>query len=107
MARRLKDIEVWQLSRALVKDVYILASLEKIRKNYCIVDQMQRAALSVMNNVSEGFEWQSNKEFIYFLKIAKGSVGEVRSMLYVLTDLNMMDVSEFQKFQDQTLTIRN
>jgi len=56
MARRLKDIEVWQLSRALVKDVYILASLEKIRKNYCIVDQMQRAALSVMNNVSEGFE---------------------------------------------------
>ena len=89
MAKRFEDIEVWRLSRALVKDVYTLTSLTNIKKNYCITDQIQRAALSVMNNISEGFERQSNKEFIYFLKIAKGSVGEVRSILYVLTDLKI------------------
>ena len=105
MARRFEDIEVWQLSRALVKDVYMLSSSEKIRKNYSIADQMQRAALSVMNNISEGFERQSNKEFTYFLKIAKGSVGEVRSMLYVLMDLNFIDDFQFQSYHNQTITI--
>ena len=105
MARKFEDIEVWQLARILVKGIFTLTTSESVRKNYCIVDQIQRAALSVMNNVSEGFERQSNKEFVYFLKIAKGSVGEVRSMLYVLLDLNFIDDSQFQAYHNQSLAI--
>ena len=105
MARTFEDIEIWRLARILVKNIFILTNSDKLRKQYCIVDQIQRAALSVMNNVSEGFERQANKEFIYFLKIAKGSVGEVRSMLYVLLDLKMIDDPQFQQFQTETMII--
>ena len=105
MARCFEEMEIWQLSRLLVKNIFRLTASEKIRKNYCIADQIQRAALSVMNNISEGFERQSNKEFIYFLKIAKGSAGEVRSMFYVLSDLDMIDDNQFHEFHNQTLKI--
>jgi four helix bundle protein len=105
MAKMFEDIEVWQLARILVKDVFILTSSDRIKRNYCLTDQIQRAAISVMNNISEGFERQSNKEFIYFLKIAKGSVGEVRSMLYALFDLNLITQIQFKDFQNKTLII--
>jgi four helix bundle protein len=58
-----------------------------------------------MNNISEGFERKSNKEFIYFLKIAKGSIGEVRSMLYVFFDLGLINQIHFQEFHNKTLLI--
>jgi four helix bundle protein len=105
MAKKFEDIEVWQLVRTLVRDIYSLTAQEKIKKNYSLTDQIQRAALSVMNNISEGFERQSNKEFIYFLNISKGSVGEVRSIIYVLLDMNLIDDSYFQILQGKTLTI--
>ncbi len=105
MARNFEDIEIWQLARVLVKNVFTLTASENIRKHYCIVDQIQRAALSVMNNISEGFERQSNKEFVYFLKISKGSIGEVRSMLYVLLDTNMIDDIKFRIYYNQAMTI--
>jgi four helix bundle protein len=105
MARSFENIEVWQLARVLVKNVFAITTAEKLRRNFCLVNQIQRAALSVMNNVSEGFERQSNKEFIYFLKIAKGSSGEVRSMLYALLDLKLMDENQFQDLYTQTLSI--
>lgn len=58
-----------------------------------------------MNNISEGFERQSNKEFVYFLKIAKGSCGEVRSILYVLINLDLISKVQFQHLHDQTISI--
>lgn len=105
MAKMFEEIEVWQLSRDLVKDIYKLTYSDNIKRNYCITDQIQRAALSVMNNISEGYERHSNKEFIYFLKISKGSVGEVRSMLYVLLDMNLIDGVQFNKLYQQALKI--
>jgi four helix bundle protein len=105
MARKFEDIEVWQLARTLVRDIYALTAQDKIRKYYSLTDQLQRAALSVMNNISEGFERQSNKEFVYFLNISKGSVGEVRSIIYVLLDMNLINDSCFQILQGKTLTI--
>jgi four helix bundle protein len=105
MARRFEEIEVWQLSRALVKSTFTLTCQEKIRKNFSLADQLQRAALSVMNNISEGFERQSDKEFAYFLKIAKGSAGEVRSMLYVLLDMEFIGIECFNKLYTDTVAI--
>ncbi len=105
MAKMIEEIEVWQLSRILVKDVYTLTFKDNIRRNFSIVDQLQRATLSIMNNIAEGFERLSDKEFANFLNIAKGSAGEVRSMLYVLSDLNFIDTDTFKKFHSQTTQI--
>ncbi len=105
MAKMFEEIEVWQLARSLVKEIYSITSTDKISRNFSLKDQIQRAALSIMNNISEGFERHSDKEFAYFLNIAKGSAGEVRSMLYVLLDMNYIDNVTFHNIYDQTTTI--
>ena len=79
-----EDLRIWQDARALVKQVY--GDMRKIR-DYGFRDQIQRAGISVMNNIAEGFERQSDTEFARFLDIAKGSAGEVRSMYYAAEDL--------------------
>ena len=74
-AERFEELEIWQQARALNRNVY--AFLKKC-DDYSFRDQMRRAALSLMNNIAEGFERKGNKEFAHFLYIAKGSCGEVR-----------------------------
>ena len=85
--RRYEDIVVWQLGRQLVKMVYSLTRKGAFAKDYGLKDQIQRAAVSVPSNIAEGFERDGNKEFVKFLYIAKGSVGEVRSQMYNALDL--------------------
>jgi four helix bundle protein len=74
---RFEDIMAWQKAKDLSVAIYRL--FETI-KDFGFKDQIQRASVSVMNNIAEGFERKGNKEFAYFLYIAKGSCGEVRSM---------------------------
>src|SRR4030042_5223654 len=105
MAKMFEEIEVWQLARTLVKDIYHITSDNKITRNYSLKDQIQRAALSVMNNISEGFERYSDREFANFLNIAKGSAGEVRSMLFVMLDMKYIDNDTFQNVYPQTMII--
>jgi len=105
MAKMFEEIEVWQLARELVKEVYSITSADKINRNYSLKDQIQRAAISIMNNISEGFERHSDKEFVYFLKVAKGSAGEVRSMLYVLMDMKLIDDTQFLCLQEKAFAI--
>jgi four helix bundle protein len=85
-----EDLQVWQDARIFVKSIYKLTSLNKFKIDYGLKDQIQRAAVSITNNIAEGFERDSNKELMKFLTYAKGSAGEVRSMLYVALDLNYM-----------------
>lgn len=80
-----EDLIVWQEARELVKLVY--QSFHQL-KDYSFKDQIQRAAISIMNNIAEGFERGSNAEFIRFLNISKASAGEVRSMTYIAKDLD-------------------
>lgn len=80
---RFEDIISWQKSRILVNEIY---SLFKECRDYGFRDQIQRAAVSIMNNIAEGFDRMGDKEFRYFLKIALGSCGELRSMLYLAAD---------------------
>jgi len=83
-----EDIIAWQKSKRLTEEIY-----EQMRgvKDLGFKDQIQRAAVSVMNNIAEGFERKSNKEFKQFLFIAKGSCGEVRSMLHVANSLKYIE----------------
>ncbi|MCQ2216730.1 MAG: four helix bundle protein [Bacteroidales bacterium] len=70
-------------------------------KDYGFRDQIQRAAVSIMNNIAEGFESGSDSKFMNFLNIARGSCGEVRSMLYLCEDLRYCTESERMQFQSQ------
>jgi len=82
---RFEDILAWQKAKTLTKEIYLKFSDSK---DYSFKDQIQRASCSIMNNIAEGFERKSNNEFKYFLFIAKGSCGEVRSMLILSYELN-------------------
>jgi len=92
---RFEDLDVWQIARKLVKTVYTLTLGDGFRKDFGVVDQIRRAAVSVMSNIAEGFERDSDKDFIRFLFIARGSVGEVRSLLYVGLDQGYLNDDEF------------
>ena len=85
---RFEDIVAWQKAKELAVSVYKI--LEHSR-DYGFNDQLQRAAVSVMNNISEGFERKSNNEFSHFLYISKGSCAEVRSMLHLAVELGKVD----------------
>ena len=84
---KFEDIPVWQESRQLVSRVYGLINTNKnIGRDFELAGQLKRATYSVMLNIAEGFERSSNAEFAHFLNIAKGSAGEVRSILYIIED---------------------
>jgi four helix bundle protein len=78
-----EDLEVWKEARHLTREVYRITSDSKFSKDFGLSNQSQRAAVSIMSNIAEGFERGGNPEFIQFLYVAKGSCGEARSQLYV------------------------
>jgi len=85
--KRFEDLIAWQKAKLLCVEVYRAFGDSR---DFGFRDQIQRAAVSVMNNIAEGFERKSNKEFVYFLFVAKGSCGEVRSMLILAKELNKL-----------------
>ena len=77
-----EDLEIWKKAQELGAMIYILCtSNEKIAKDFSFKDQIKRASLSISNNIAEGFEYSNNNDFYRFLRIAKGSCGEVRNCL--------------------------
>jgi four helix bundle protein len=91
---RFEDIIAWKKAKELTLLIYKL--LEQ-HNDFGYKNQIQRAAVSVMNNIAEGYERQTNKEFRQFLFISKGSCGEARSMLYLAKDLNIITEKEFNE----------
>ena len=102
-----EDMEIWQLARQLNKDIYPLLNLLKEGKNFELKGQLDGSAGSVMDNISEGFERDGNREFIQFLAISKGSLGEVRSQLFRAFDREFLNESELQKLQTDAKTLAN
>jgi four helix bundle protein len=100
---RFEDLRIWQDARIIVKEIY---NDFPDCKDWGFKDQVQRAAVSIMNNIAEGFERRSDKEFARFLDIAKGSCGEVRSMYYVAEDLQYVskDIAEIKREKGEDLS---
>lgn len=96
---RFEDIIAWQKSMVLTRLIYGAFSSNR---DYGFRDQIQRASVSIMNNIAEGFERKGNKEFKKFLYIAKGSCAEVRSMLYIAYDLRYMIQAPFNDLLSRT-----
>lgn len=99
---RFENIIAWQKAKKLTIAIY---SLFQECKDYGFRDQICRAAVSIMNNIAEGFERQTNKELKQFLFIAKGSSGEVRSMLHLASELNYRAVHDYKLLREHTLEI--
>jgi len=94
-AHQFEDLHVWQDARVLVKDIYAASKQRDFYRDIGLREQIRRATTSAMSNIAEGFERGTRKEFIQFLNIAKGSVGEARSQLYVALDQGYMNETRF------------
>lgn len=98
----IENLFVWRESRILVNDVY---KIMNSCRDYGFKDQVQRAAVSIMNNIVEGCESGSDAKFANFLSIARGSCGEVRSMLYLCEDFGFCSIEEGERLQYQVRKI--
>ncbi|MCK4225938.1 four helix bundle protein [candidate division WOR-3 bacterium] len=105
--KRFQDIESWKKSRELVREIYTISREGEFSKDWGLKDQIRRAAVSIMSNISEGFCRQTDKEFIQFLYIARGSASEVQSQLYVAYDLSYINEETFNTLLDGTEVIAN
>lgn len=98
---RFEDVKAWGMAKDLVVTVYRITGKGKFIHDFGLRDQIRRAAISAMSNIAEGFERGSKAEFCRFLRIAKGSCGEVRSQLYVAQELEYVDRQEFVSAKTQ------
>lgn len=99
---RFEDIEAWRKSRILTREIYTVTAVGNFARDYGLRDQMRRASVSSMSNIAGGFERGGNKEFVQFLSNAKGSVGEVRSQLYVALDAGFVNQKKFDELYAHT-----
>ncbi|MGB3094533.1 MAG: four helix bundle protein [Microgenomates group bacterium] len=97
---RFEDFPIWKESINLVKEVYKLTSNKYFSKDFGLRDQLRRASVSINSNIVEGFEKNNNNEFIRYLKIAKGSSGEVRSQMYISREIDYVTEEEFVKISN-------
>jgi len=95
-----EKLKVWQNSREMVIIVYKITNTFPDEERYCLVNQIRRAIISVSSNIVEGFEKNNNNEFIRFLKIAKGSIGEVKNQLYIAFAVSYIISKEFESIKD-------
>ncbi|UWY29415.1 four helix bundle protein [Flavobacterium sp. TR2] len=91
-----EEINSWQKSRIFNKKIYLITENSNFKKDFDFVRQIRRASLSISSNIAEGFERNTDKEFIYFLYVTKASAGEVRSQLYLAFDLEYIIKEEFE-----------
>ncbi|RJP48190.1 MAG: four helix bundle protein [Anaerolineaceae bacterium] len=96
-AKRFEDLEVWQKSKELTNLVYKYSSNGIFAHDFGLRDQMRRASVSIMSNIAEGFESQTQSMFIKYLGFAKGSAGELRAQLYIARDQNYLPVEQFSE----------
>jgi four helix bundle protein len=99
--KRFEDLIAWQKARALAGAIYRATTRGKFERDFGLKDQITRAAGSVMSNIAEGFERGTKSEFHQYLVIAKSSCGEVRSQLYLASDVGYLPKPDFDRLMAQ------
>jgi four helix bundle protein len=100
-----EEIISWQKAREFNKRIYLVTEFPAFKKAFELTKQIRRASISITSNIAEGFERNTDKEFIYFLHLAKASAGEVRSQLYLAFDLDYITKQEFDKLLESVTEI--
>jgi four helix bundle protein len=99
--KKFEDIVAWQRARVLTKEVYACTRVGEFSRDFGLKDQIQRASVSTMSNIAEGFDRGGDKEFTQFLSTSKGSCGEVKSHLYVALDQGYIPRVTFDNLHSQ------
>lgn len=99
-----EDIPIWQQVRIFVKKIYLITKIG-FKNDFELRGQMRRASLSILLNISEGFERRTNKDFARFINTAKASAGECRAALYVSYDLNYLTENKFIELKEDAISI--
>ena len=99
--KRFENLIAWQKARELTRTIYQVTRQGTFARDFGLSNQIQRAAVSIMSNLAEGFERSGSGEFYQFLSIAKSSCAEVRSQLYVALDVGYLDQSRFDQLFSQ------
>ena len=97
--KKFEDIDAWKLARNLTNRVYEISNRRDFSRDFALRDQIRRAVISIMSNIAEGFESQTQALFITYLGRAKASAGEVRSQLYIALDQNYINTEDFEPLQ--------
>jgi len=105
--KNFEDIDIWKDARLLAVEVFKITLESPFKSDYKFRDQIRASSSSIMDNIAEGFERGSNKEFIQFLFIAKGSCGETRSQLYRALDINYIQKESFDNLYAKTISLSN
>src|SRR5258708_1314060 len=88
---KFEDLDIWKIAVSIAVEVYLLCDKEPLKSDWGMKDQIRRAACSMSDNIAEGFEYNDNPDFIRFLNYAKGSSGEFRNKLAILTQAGKID----------------
>ena len=102
---KFEDLIAWQKARELTKLIYQMTQPEAFSKDFALIDQIRRSAISVMSNISEGFDRGSRKDFHKFLVIAKASCAELRCQLYIALDANYINKMQFEVAYEKTCEV--
>lgn len=100
-----EDLEAWQMARQLVNSIYALTRVKSLAVDFRLCSQVQAAGVSIMSNIAEGFERTHLQEKIQFYNVARGSAGEVRSLLYVISDNFVEPAAEAERLRQETTTV--
>jgi len=100
-----EDLLVWQKGMEVVKQVYLVSKDGELGRDFALRDQLRRGAISIPTNIAEGFERASRKEYVNFLNYAKGSTGEVRSLLNVAAELGYLERSQYESLRKAVLEL--
>ena len=95
--KRFEDLQVWQRARCLAVKLYRISNEGPFAKDFGLRGQIQRAAVSIVSNIAEGFDRRSNSQFAQFLEIAAGSASEVRAQLYIALDVGYVGRTQFDE----------
>ncbi|MEO6884038.1 MAG: four helix bundle protein [Bacteroidia bacterium] len=102
---KIEELVVWQLAILLTNSIYAITNNNFFSKDFALRDQIRKSAISVPSNIAEGFERNSTNQFKYFLVIAKGSAGELRTQLLISKNQNYITESEFKKINNEALDV--
>ncbi|KUO75954.1 MAG: hypothetical protein APF77_24320 [Clostridia bacterium BRH_c25] len=100
-----KKLSVWQKSKDLAVDIYRTTNTGKLAKDYGLREQMQRAAVSIPSNIAEGNDRESEKELIYYLHIAKGSLSELRTQLEIAKEINYINEETYSEMDIKCIEV--
>ncbi|WP_262707788.1 four helix bundle protein [Flagellimonas beolgyonensis] len=100
-----ENLEVYKMAVKFMAKVYELLKKSPLKEDFAMVDQMRRATISISNNVSEGFERETDKELIRFLYFSKGSAGEVRNLFNLMEEIGYFEAVELDEYKKDIINI--